>query len=534
MRRSERRGSYAAALLMVIAASAAIVAISVPHAALAQEQARPADPDYTNSATLRERAMNALLDRLGHKLPPVSKLEIFPDRIVLWVQGSKPYYTDEWTVSRSQFLMFDNDNVSGPTATDGDGAVAKRETSFFALPENALAGIDTLLAAAKATAQLEDEPRATITLNRALNLFPEASYGEPTWLVELRTPRESATLWAGLDGRINLADLDNTLRIERLNLFTDEYPLDLAQAAIAEKFAGTRLTRLDINRRDISIDAVDGPGIKRDYSWSPSGMRIGMRMPYVNFGQTEPFAVSEIDLTRFGEVKRNALEAYRDPKAKITTISIEKSVTRPGGPVVLWKIGFGRYAGDPGAVLLDAKANVVDVELPVDRQGEAGPSLSGSGMGKFMDRLAHDFGKDALFAEIIVDGDGRANVLVEDAQAPGTMARFNVDLGKDTSRSAFTPSPRDQQLDPGRVFHLSDLTQMVENIEALEAQTMDQMKKAGIGPYRVTFSRRLLQQPEESRLLLEIKTGNDWGDNGGTVTWEPGGTAVAVDKPSAG
>src|SRR5690349_20177961 len=60
---------------------------------------------YLNSPALRTRALAALTKRLG-TMPPVSRLEITGDRIILWTQSREAaHYTDSWTASRMKLLV---------------------------------------------------------------------------------------------------------------------------------------------------------------------------------------------------------------------------------------------------------------------------------------------------------------------------------------------------------------------------------------------------------------------------------------------
>lgn len=527
----------AAAVVIIAAASAAVICVAVPIASKAQERVTPLveAPSYVTSAKLRERALAALGKKLGGELPPISKLEITKDRITVWTQGkAAAYHTDEWVISRFKLLALDSDTIAGPQPTQGDGIVARQEGSFFDFKDAAFDRLDAMIGAATGMAQLEDRASvASITLSRTIGILPEPHYGEPRWTIQLATPRESATVYAGLDGTIIGADLANTFRAERLNLLADdEWPADEAQADLAAAIGDRQITELRIYDTYLYAEALISAEQLRDYSWKLGGVSAGLTVPYFSFGDTAPFALSELDLTRLPEVKRKALGAFDSPGATITYMSAEKPTDRPSAPEVLWRVDLRQADGAEGKVLLDAGAEVVEVTLPESRRAQlaTAPWLSPEGVAQTLARLEQQFGKDAWFGEIMLQDDS-GTVLVEDPQAPGQMANFIVDAQSITRFGSVMPW--DAELDETRAFHISDLATLdAPRLDDLGKRTVERMAISNIAPWRYTISRKLLLlEPNDSRLMLEIRAGRDDGNVGGWVTWQLDGSEADVMLP---
>ncbi|MGV3491736.1 MAG: hypothetical protein ACO1OG_10485 [Devosia sp.] len=526
--------------LCLAAALAVAMTPAVAQVGKTVEQPRQiaAGATYLTSQPLRERALGALLDAIDGR--PVSKLEITDDSILLWAQDPiVVHYTEEWTASRMKFLFIDRDSISGPRATDGDSIVSRREGSFFD-PDTiapALARVDSMVAEGIAMAQMERRPDVgSITVARRISILPSPAYGDIEVKLYLRTERENATIYATANGDVYGGDLAGTPRVERLNLVSDDdWPMADAQRRIAEVLGTKRLYGLRIYDSYVFMEAEHPtrPQMTKDYSWNLGGISAGFEQNDVFAGirDTALFSMAELDLSRLPDIKRVALEAFESPGSKITHIEADKPTDRPGQPVLLWSIDLQQADGEKGKVLLDAGANVIDVVLPETRLAlTAEPWLAPVTVAETLKRLEKAFGPDAKYGEILFN-DFQGTVLVEDPQAPGTMASFIIDRQSVTRFG--TPMPWEAELDPNRIFTIAELGKLDEAaIRRLADRTLERMEMQDLAVFRYTFTRNaLMMNPEDDRLLLEIRAGKDDGWTGGWVTFDLSGGEVDVMMP---
>lgn len=495
------------------------------------------DATYVTSPVLRDRAIAALFKAMGGERP-VSKLEIRDDQILMWVQGNEAaYHTDEWVASRMKILVLDRDSVSGPRATDGDGIVKKREGSFFRLDDVALDRIEAVIAEAVALAQMERQPEIdTITIARRLSILPEPAYGEVQMTLNLSTERETATVYADGAGNVLGADLAGTARAERLDMIADDdWPMADAQRRIAEVLGTKRVHELRIYNSYVFFQAEHATrdNMTRDYSWDLGGVTMGLEMEdhFAEMRDTSPFTMAEIDLGKLPEIKRAALAAFESEGAKITYIDADKPTDRPGEPELIWAVDLKQADGEEGKVLLDANAKVLEVILPESRiAASSEPWLAPVTVAQTLKRLETAFGPDAKYGEILLN-DTQGSVLVEDPQAPGSMASFIIDRQSVTRFG--TPMPWEAELNPTRTFTIAELAGLDEaEIGTFADRTLTRMDLPGAAVFRYTFTRNaLMMNPEDSRLLVEVRAGKDDGWTGGWVTFDLDGNEADVMLP---
>lgn len=486
---------------------------------------------YLTSAELRTRAFAALAKKAGGQMPPVSRIEIGADRITVWTQSrTAAYYTDSWAISRFKLLVLDRDNIDGPAPTDGDSIVAKREGSFFDFASVPLDRLEATVAEAIGMAKMEQRPELTsLVIARQIGILPEPHYGDVRWTIGLATPRENATVYADIAGRVIGADLAGTTRAQRLNLIADDdWPMAEAQVDIAAVLGGRPIKELRVYDTYVYFTAAHPTkaDTTSDYSWNLGGVRQGIETPAFDFGDSVPFALTELDLSKLPRVKAAALAAFKSPGAKITYIEAEKPTDRAAAPQLVWSVDIQQTDGEKGHVLLDASANVLEVVLPESRATAAqGPWLAPETVLGTLGRLEKEFGPDAKFGEILIN-DTQGSVLVEDPQSPGSMASFIIDPQRIMRFG--TPMPWEAELNEAKSFRLADLSSLdAAALEKYAAATLDTMKLEGAAVFRYTFSRNtLLLAPEDTRLLLEIRAGKDDGWTSGWVTFELDGTVA--------
>ena len=149
--------------------------------------------------------------------------------------AKEPHHTDEWTISRFEYLWFDSDSVSGPAPHQSEGVVPEAENSFFDLDEAGIGRLDEMVRKAREFAKLEDRPSVvSLRIARKIQMVPERAYGAVEWQIVLSSGRENATVHLDVAGDVTGADLSGTLRAQRFDMFTqDDWPAKEVQTQLA-------------------------------------------------------------------------------------------------------------------------------------------------------------------------------------------------------------------------------------------------------------------------------------------------------------
>jgi len=318
-------------------------------------------------------------------------------------------------------------------------------------------------------------------------------------------------------------------------LFGDDWPMATAQAEIAAAIGTAKVHEITIGSDsiDIETDHPTDPEQTRHYSWDAGTVRAGMSMPNfaaLGMGDTEPFALDELDFTNLPAVKAAALAAFASEGAAITEIEGTKPSNRPGKKrLALWTVHINDIEGQSGEVLVSSLGQVVDTVLPASRQAVAGPWLAPATIVATLARLDQTFGPNARYAEIFIDNE-RGHLTVEDPQKPGTAARFDFDANSIT-RDDFMSMPFDATME--RPFKIADIAPLdAAMLEKLAADTLQRMDNDTLAITRFTISRSILfMTPEDDRLLVEIRAEASDGWTGGRVTYDMAGDAVDIVTP---
>jgi hypothetical protein len=524
-------------VLLVVAALTPLGAAPARANSPAFNTRSPAPDDYVASPALRERALKALFANFSTK-PLLSEVDIEPDSIAVTTQNAAAAYLgDRWTVSRLKVLVFDRDQVDGPHPAESDGLVDKAEGAFFDLGSVDMDKLPTLLTAATAYAGLQTPPTSVgVTIKRQVSILPKPSYGEVRITLALSTPRESAEIYAEPDGSIIGGNLESTIRAQRLDLLTDDdWPMAEAQSALTDVLGTDKVYRITVADKSVSVtaDSPDDATLERDYSWNLGGVRSGLiDMPKLPIGEGVPFTLAEVDLGKLAEIKAAALKAFASPGAEVTGISAEKPSDRPAKDLqVLWKIDLTQADGETGSVLVASDATIVEADLPASRRPASGPWLDPRTVESTLARVEKTFGAAAKFSEIMIDDD-KAILTVEDPQHPGAMVNFIIDPDKIIQFGA-PIMPGENVLDPDRAFTMADLKAVdAKTLQAWSDATVKRMELPGAAVFRYTFSRSaLMMDPDDNRLLLEIRAGKDDGNVSGWVTYDLKGYEVDVMTP---
>jgi hypothetical protein len=337
----------------------------------------------------------------------------------------------------------------------------------------------------------------------------------------------AAVLLAALSAPVFAADL----------LSTDDWPMRNAQRDVTRAIDGAQVHEITVGRDSIDVEAdhPTDPEQTRHYTWDDTGTRAGMSMPNfaaLGMGDTEPFALEELDFTNLPAVKSVALAAFNADGAVITEIEGTKPSDRPGKKrLALWTVHITDIDGGSGEVMVTSLGQVVDTVLPPSRQAKAGPWLAPATIVATLARIEDTFGPNARYAEIFIN-DERGHLTVEDPQQPGSAAKFDFDADSFT-RDDFMAMPPGMGPSLDRPFTMADIAPLdAAMLETLAGKTLEAMGGDDFTVNRYTISRSILfMTPEDDRLLVEVRADKSDGWTGGRVTYDMSGTAVDVVTP---
>ncbi|MEO6012203.1 MAG: hypothetical protein ABIQ30_01275 [Devosia sp.] len=503
---------------------------------LTSSAAFAADANYINSMQQRGRGLDALTDAVN-ETRPVSRLTIHPEEIEIIAKGDATDFA-RWSVTRINLLLFTHHQVVGPTSWTNVGIIKDPSGAFFRLHDVDLGKLDQLIDDAIDYAGMRTRPAVTaIEIARAISILPEPSYGDIRWTLALDNGLETATVIANAQGTIIGGDLSNTKRVETLDMLaSDNWPMADAQALLAEIIGTARVHEITVAKDRISVTA-DHPSEadkQRDYSWTLSGVTRGFvdfpNLIKLGMGSIASYELSDVDFTKLPAIKQAALTAFDSAGATITELSATMPTDRASGALrVLWNVDLRQANGETGGVLVDTSGSVVEIDLPDSRKPAAGPWLAPATLVHTLRRIEDAFGPDAKINEISID-DERASMDIEDPLAPGELAQFIID-DKDIVRFGSASFMAD--LAPEHVFTMRDLAQLTEGqLAALTERTLKRINMDGAEAYRYTISRHaLIMDPNDDRLLLEIRVGKNQGNEGGWATYTLDGTEVDVLLP---
>ncbi|MER2536109.1 MAG: hypothetical protein ABTQ31_13200 [Rhizobiaceae bacterium] len=346
-------------------ALAVLFAVAFAAPALAQD-----GKTYLTSGELLKRALDAFADHVGG--PPRTSMVLIDPRIitVLTQNPTRPDGTDEWTISRFNYLFLDQDTISGPAPHLAEGAVPQALDSFFDIGEVRLEDLRKITDSAKDFARLEDPAQVTsIRIARSVTL-PQRVYGPVQWRISLASSRENATVIIDAAGNILGGDLSGTIRAQRLDILArDDWPAAFAQEALIRAIGdGPLVHSLSIAAKSVTARAELPPNhnLLRDFTWSYSGLAQSRDIPNPLAAgvpaERMPFSLNEIDLAGLARVKAAALAALAPATGAIHGMTAEKAAAG-GGFVLRWRVDVTTDDDRAGHVDIGLDGGVLSAEV---------------------------------------------------------------------------------------------------------------------------------------------------------------------------
>ncbi|HKO07603.1 MAG TPA: hypothetical protein VJ487_07800 [Alphaproteobacteria bacterium] len=505
-----------------------------------------ADPPFFETDQA-QHALDVLKGKIDHPIRALD-VEISRDSFSIEVQDPVlPTHIDKWTYSRDRLAMRDFhlgdwyinwENTSGPTPVELNLINPRLEENLFDLGDVDFAAMTRLSQAAIKRAALED-PGAIdkMQIARQLILIPTARSGDVAWTVEVRSPRERASMIADAKGNIRRVNLDGTLRAQTVNMYEGGKPLADAVAEIARlwgtepsieifRFATTYVWFL---ARDLD-DATK----ERWYNASLNGVYeplgdISVPNPKTpGLPRYEKFGINEVDWSQLVKLEAAARERLEMPRGSLYAIEVTKLGRDFGPSFVQWEITIGER-GEKGAVVFDTSGAVKQVRLPPSRKPPAN-YLDPAAIVQGAAALRKTLGEHAHVMELDFN-DRSLDITAEDPRKPGTLGGFSYEEG-DIRRSLAAPSMalwhnfQDDWFFEAREIDDALLARVAE----LKERTLERLKLAGGKVDRITFSKNKVFDPLSRQLQIIIRIEGDDG-KGGWIAYSREGEVLHVMTP---
>lgn len=341
---------------------------------------------YLTSNGEAARAVHDVLKKAG-RAPQVLRIDIAPGHVaVLTRNPTDGQNFDRWTHGGGNSLMRLLSAVSGPDKVPqpvlfGDGAAMAFKPADVALDR-----VETIVRDALQYAVMDGSARVEmIRIGRQISPLQKSGPGELQWTIQLKSPKESASVVADAQGRIIGADLSQTLRGRTLDARRDDWVLPKIAKRLAPHL-GTEATLWSVSFSGPGVHVVtshpDKPGSQRTFGWTldqvtrnlfdvPSTQRLfhrysaerdpemGPEAPRSLRDRATPFAFSELDLGVLPAAKKRARAVLQLPNGEITGIDAEKN---RGMKIAQWEIevtsGDGRRVA---TVTFDGKGDPEEV-----------------------------------------------------------------------------------------------------------------------------------------------------------------------------
>lgn len=285
---------------------------------------------------------------------------------------ASPTHIDAWTHYHYTYRnIISGEGTSGPSPVEPTLINPKLEENLFNLSEIDFAAWPKLAQAAVERAGLQDPARVTkMNIQRRLYLIPSPSSGEVRWTLDVRSGRESASIYVNAKNVITGGNFDGTLRAQNLDMYKGGKPLADAIAEIRTTLgAGPTIRRFNFSDRHLWFTGASPtyPGKVGEWKWNLNGMLYSgddsIQTP--NPGMPVAlFSVDEVDWSILPKVMAAAIQALKMPRGHVDGIHI----TKPGNPAkaVEWEVWVTERS-DRGWVTSSNSGEVLRIHPPPGR-----------------------------------------------------------------------------------------------------------------------------------------------------------------------
>jgi hypothetical protein len=278
-------------------------------------------------------------------------------------------HIDAWTRYHATFRNLINwEGTDGPSPVEPTLINPKLEENLFNLADVDFAVFPKLAQAAVDRAGMQDPARVTkVNIQRRIFLIPSPSSGDVRWTLDVRSGRESASVFANAKGVITGGNFDGTLRARNLDMFKGGKPLADAIAEIRATLGpGPSIRRFNFSDHHLWFTGASPtyPGKVGEWKWNLNGMLYSgddmIQTPNPGL-PVALFSVDEVDWSVLPKVMAAAKQALQMPKGTVDQIHI----TKPGNPAkaIEWEV-WVKDRSDDGWVTANRAGDVLKVHPP--------------------------------------------------------------------------------------------------------------------------------------------------------------------------
>lgn len=505
---------------------------------LAPVTARAADDSFFDAGRA-QAGLQKIFNKAGNPTKALS-LDIRANQLIAEVQDpANPQHVDAYIdrIATGTFRRwFNPESVSGARPVELNLINRDLDANLFALKPDDLGAVAKLAAASVKRAALEDPARIDrMELRRHLYLIPEPRSGDVEWSTEVTSGRERATVFANLSGAITHANLDGTLRAQRLNYLAGGKELDDAVAEIADVMGKTpTIRRLLVYNRSLNFEATNPDGSGRDSRFSAgiNGVYRDLDDSVANIAiplQAAPgrFAVTDADWSLVPKLIAAARERLGLPGGRIPFVELAKPDRGVGGPQIAWEINV-ESAGNSnlgGRVVFDNQGEVIATYYPPGK-GLKLDMLEAANVAAAFAAMKQALGEHAAMTEL----DFRTEQLRLTARDPKKPdERIVLEYRGETLGRSILPPFDWPTFGEDWFFDLAAAEPAAARWEALEKDALTRLGLADGKVERITISKQKLFMPGNDRVLIEVRA--ESGKRGGRVVYDTAGKMVDIVRP---
>ncbi len=492
--------------------------------------------------------MAALKAKLG-TLPKAVSVTLGPGGTEVELQNpSRPQVSDQWSVEHLEGMagLINWMHVSGPDPVSSGAGMAPMADRVFDLAPIDFAIVPSLTKAAAERVALEETgAAATLELSKPQILIPAAHAGTLRWSITVKADHESASAFADPAGHITGLDLSQTMRAQRLDLFTDNKTLlDLVQV-IDKQFNGKAgIDHLLLYDKRFSFHLVSGQpapgqdnytcdldGVRHDGIADTSSLKPSAAIPGF-MPQEQPFGIRDADWAALPHLLQRAREVLNLPQGQPTLLRLGKRAMGLDPPALQWEIDLRDPSNAKGTALLDSAGNSLKAPRT---EGQAKPAsmLDPAAINGFVEALRRKLDPRAAIMSITVTSK-EGHLDLRDPHDPSSI----ISLGYDGVALETRPSMPDKPgyymgmpYEPDALFELGSLdAAILQDIPAREAAALARLHIPGGKVTDIVFGRQRMMFPANRQLTVEIDVAGDRNVDG-RVYFDPHGNVMRADGP---
>ncbi len=520
-------------------------------ALLTSGAARAADTTMFDEGRAQQ-AFKAIEDKVGHKLR-VLDVTIRADELTVAIPDTAtPGNAEIWQVSQKGLLGLLGAAPARMRSERAQIISGSLEDNLIDVDADAIAIVPKLAAAALARARLQTQGKITEMELRRLPKIIEPGVRDPSWLIHVEGVAEEADISANVAGEITFADLNHTLRAEKLNLLAGGPDLDEMVQNIRGEIKGDwTFHYIEIDKTaidfDVTLNSLGARARMTRFIASLNGIRTDpMGMPHGGFPGTQPdppFNFSDIDWSMLPKIEQAAKDRLQIADGVVQMVELTKPERITGGGIE-WEVRI-KSANAPlfwnpsqppveeGTVAFDMKGNVVRTKFPPGHGPQAN-LFDAAALQKAIATISQRLGAHLQVSELRVDAD-RIAITAQDPKDPKKFAVFTY-KDEDVSRGNDIEAQVANAFGAGPDW-LWDLALLqpsaVQPLAAMEQQTMTKTGVTNGKVTRITFSKDKMFHASNDRPLIEIRvSGDDQHDE--WVYFDFAGNIADPDQGSAG